>query len=66
MSSRRINATSHRRNQVGEVCDDLYINFAAEDRTHAPTINATNLHSRRSVSPRSLQEELIEVGGEFE
>jgi hypothetical protein len=61
LSSRHNNPTSHRRNPLGEVCDDLYINFAANDQTHAPT----HLHSR--VSPnRSLQEESIEVGGEFE
>lgn len=57
VSSRHINATSHRRY---EVCDDLYINFGADEGTHAPTLNATHLHSRRSASPnRSLQEESI-------
>jgi hypothetical protein len=66
-SSRRINPTSHRRNTLGEVCDDLYINFAADDHTNGPTNNATHLHTRRSASPnRSLQEESIEVVGEFE
>ena len=65
VSSRRITANSYRRTG-GEVCDDLYINFAAEERTRAATNNATHLHSRRSASPRSLGEESMEVGGEFE
>jgi hypothetical protein len=59
-SSRKTNPVSQRRrNALGEVCDDLYINFAANEQETNP--NATSFfQSRPSVSPnRSLQEESI-------
>ena len=63
-SRKRYPISNGRKNNYGEVCDDLYINFAANERETQQ--NATSfMHTKHSPN-RSLQEESIEVGGEFE